>query len=145
MPQRDDRQNNPPTDPLIGRWTYRSFISNPDIAVDFGAIEFGRGELLVEYSAPGLFIGRLTFSDDYQFRLQGTAFPSDPPTVRFQGVGDAEKSLNQVYDYFGSLMPCWPHGHDQRPTIVGSVIRSTAHNGDEAPAGVVSAFIALKR
>jgi len=135
----------PPVDPLIGRWTYRSLINDPDISKDFNSLEFGRGELLVEYVLPGLFIGRLVFSDTYQFRLQGALIPGFPAILRFQGVGDAPDSQDQVYDYLGFLVPPWPQGVDQRPAIVGSTIRTVAHDEGKARAGVVTTFVALKR
>jgi hypothetical protein len=131
--------------PLLGRWTYRSFLNNPDIAVDFGELEFGRGELIVEYVSPGTFIGRLVFDETYQFRLQGVATPGDPPTIRFRGIGDADDSKDHIYDYFGCLMPLWPHPTRKRLSIVGSVVRAVAHNGDSAPAGQAATFIAIKR
>lgn len=133
------------SDELVGRWTYRSFIPNPDIAKDFGELEFGRGELLIEYLTPEAFVGRLLFGDTYQFRLHGIPVPGDPPTLRFRGVGDAADSEGQVYDYFACLMPTWQHGVDQRPALMGSVIRSVAHDDSKSPAGAVAEFIALKR
>ena len=131
--------------PLLGRWTYRSFLNHPDAAVDFGELEFGRGELLVEYVSPGTFIGRLIFAEAYQFRLSGVTEFGDPPTFRLRGVGDAEDSMDQIYDYFGCLMPLWPYPVRKRLIIVGSVVRAVAHNGDEAPAGQAASFIAVKR
>ncbi len=134
------------SDPIIGRWTYRSLSNNPDMAVDFNALEWGRGELLVEYVAPGVFIGRLLFGPTYQFRLQGwTAWGCYPPVFRFQGVGDAPDSQDQIYDYFANLTPFWPEGVAQRPTLTGSVIRSVAHNGSQFAAGTVGTFIAVKQ
>lgn len=131
--------------PLIGRWTYRSFVGNPDIDADFGTLEFGRGELVVEYVCPGTFIGRLIFDDAYQFRLQGVATPGDPPTIRFRGVGDADDSKGQIYDYFGCLMPLWSYPTRKRLVIVGSTVRAVAHNGEAAFAGQAASFIAIKR
>jgi hypothetical protein len=131
--------------PLIGRWTYRSFVGNPDIDADFGSLEFGRGELVVEYVCPGTFIGRLIFDDAYQFRLQGVANPGDPPTIRFRGVGDAADSAGQIYDYFGCLMPLWSYPTRKRLVIVGSTVRAVAHNGEAAFAGQAASFIAIKR
>ena len=32
-----------PTDLLVGVWTYRSFLNDPDVTTDFDALEFGRG------------------------------------------------------------------------------------------------------
>jgi len=131
--------------PLIGRWTYRSFVGNPDIDADFGSLEFGRGELVVEYLCPGTFIGRLIFDDNYQFRLQGVATPGDPPTIRFRGIGDAADSEGQIYDYFGCLMPLWSYPTRKRLVIVGSTVRAVAHNGEAAFAGQAASFIAIKR
>jgi hypothetical protein len=132
--------------PFLGDWTYRSFINDPDISKDFHDLEFGRGELVIEDFAPGSFNGRLVFSDTYQFKLSGSSSLDHPPfSVRFQGVGDTADSQGQIYDYIGYLVPDWPNGIGQRPAIVGSVIRTVAHNGGKAAAGVVSSWIALKR
>jgi hypothetical protein len=136
----------PPPNPALGTWTYRSFVNNPDISKDFNDLEFGRGDLIIEQLAPGIFEGRLSFGDTYQFRLRGVAdFSSVPCTVRFEGVGDTKDSKEQVYDYMGFFVPMWSNGVDQRPALVGSAVRTVAHNGGRARAGVVGSFIALKR
>ena len=134
-----------PNDALVGRWTYRSFLSNPDIEVEFGDLEFGRGELLVEYICWGKFIGRLVFGDDYQFRLTGTVTPGDPPIISFDGFGDAINSSGQHYQYFGAVMPLWPHDPRKRPTIIGTVIRAAPKESSGDRAGSASAFIAIKQ
>jgi hypothetical protein len=131
--------------PFLGSWTYRSFISDPDITKDFNALEFGRGELRIEDFAPGSFQGRLIFGETYQFKLAGSSSFGNPFTVRFQGVGDAPDSQGQIYDYVGYLVPVWPNGVRQVAAIVGSVIRTVPHNGGTAQAGVVASWIALKR
>jgi hypothetical protein len=33
---------------LIGIWTYRSFINDPDLATPFNNLEFGRGNIRVD-------------------------------------------------------------------------------------------------
>jgi hypothetical protein len=38
--------------PFVGSWTYRSFVNNPDPTVDFNAIRFGQGELVIEAFPP---------------------------------------------------------------------------------------------
>lgn len=136
----------PPPSPALGTWTYRSFINNPDVEKDFNELEFGRGELVIDALAQGLFEGRLSFGDTYQFRLRGIAdLSSLPSVVRFQGVGDTTDSKGQVYDYTGFFVPTWSNGVEQRPALVGSTVRTVAHNGGRARAGVVGSFIALKR
>ena len=132
------------SNPFVGTWTYRSFINNPDIAVDFNDLEFGRGTLTIDDFAPSGFGGRLSFGETYQFRLFGASSFGDPFSVRFQGVGDAADSAGQVYDYVGYLAPIWPNGVDQRRAIVGSAVRTVPHDGGKAKAGVVASWIALK-
>jgi 2-polyprenyl-6-methoxyphenol hydroxylase-like FAD-dependent oxidoreductase len=49
-----------------------------------------------------------------------------------------------AYDYEGYLVTHWPNGVQQRPAIVGSVIRTISHSGGEsgtvAPAGAATAL-----
>ncbi len=69
--------------------------------------------------------------------------------VNFQGkgiVGGAE----WIYNYNGFLVPYWPNGVDQRPAIVGSIVRVIPHptgpnNKSTAPAGVVAQWRAIKQ
>jgi hypothetical protein len=136
----------PPPNPALGTWTYRSFRNNPDIEKDFNDLEFGRGELTIDELDHGHFEGRLSFGDTYQFRLRGTAdLNSFPASIRFQGVGDTKDSKGQVYDYLGFFVPMWSNGENQRPAIVGTTVRTVAHDGGRAKAGVVGSFIALRR
>jgi hypothetical protein len=134
-----------PHAPLLGRWTYRSFNSNPEVGVDFNELEFGRGELLVEYLCRGTFVGRLILAEDFQFRLNGIAVPGDPPTLRFHGVGDAEGSQGQTYDYLACVMPMWPHETRYRLVMTGSVIRGLKEGEELPPVRQASTFIAVKR
>lgn len=131
--------------PLLGRWTYRSFSSNPNIDVDFNELEFGRGELLIEYLCEGTFVGRLILEEDFQFRLNGIAVPGDPPSLRFRGVGDAAGSEGETYDYFACVMPMWPHETRYRLVLTGSVIRGLKEGEELPPVRQASTFIAIKR
>jgi hypothetical protein len=65
-------------------------------------------------------------------------------TPRFQGSGDIGGET-WVYDYVGYLVPIWPNGVEQRPAIVGSVIRTVPHSSGQAKAGYVASFIAVKQ
>lgn len=134
-----------PSHPVLGSWTYRSFVNNPDIDKDFKDLELGRGELTIERFTPATFSGRLSFGDTYQFRLRGVVDMSPPCSVRFTGFGDTKDSEGQIYDYVGFFVPTWSNGIDQRPAFVGSTVRTVAHNGERAKAGMVGSFIALKR
>jgi len=131
--------------PVLGSWTYRSFINDPDVSKDFGALEFGRGDLIIDQVAPGVFTGRLSFGDTYQFRLSGWASFDFPCSVRFQGVGDAKDSYGQVYDYVGFFVPIWSNGIQQRPALVGSVVRTVPHSEGRAKAGDVCSWLAVKK
>jgi hypothetical protein len=135
----------PPPNPATGTWTYRSFVNNPSLDKAPNDILLGSGELVIEELAQGLFEGRLSFGDTYQFRLRGIAdLSSFPAVVRFQGVGDTKDSKAQIYDYTGFFVPTWSNGVDQRPALVGSTVRTVAHDGGRARAGFVGSFIALK-
>ena len=135
----------PPSHPVCGAWSYRSFVDNPDLEKDFNDLELGRGELTIEHFAPGIFVGRLSFGETYQFRLRGVVDMTPPCSIRFTGLGDTGDSKGQVYDYVGFFVPTWSNGVDQRPALVGSTVRTVAHNGGRAKAGMVGTFVALKR
>src|SRR5690349_20819812 len=111
----------------------------------FNDLEFGRGELLIDKFDPGAFSGRLIFSDTYQFNLYGASSFGNPYALRFQGTGDTTDSQGQIYNYIGYLVPIWPDGIEQRTVIVGSAIRTVAHNGGKATAGFVASWVAVKR
>lgn len=133
-------------DILLGTWTYRSFLSDPDINADFDSLEFGKGNIRID-QAPIQTLNGLIFGDDWQLTLKGSITYGDPFTLRFQGkgvVGGAE----WIYDYIGYLVRDWPNGVEQRPAIVGSIVRTIPHpNGQNgiAPAGFVAQWIAVKQ
>jgi hypothetical protein len=130
--------------PLVGSWTYRSFLNLPDPTLEFNALRFGQGELVIDAFAPGSFSGRLVFSPTAGMRLTGASSFGNPLTVRFQGRGDSPGIEDFVYDYVGYLVPVWPNGIDQRPAIVGSIVRTEPHTGGAEP-GFVASWIAVKR
>lgn len=135
-------------DILLGTWTYRSLLSNPDMNADFNSLEFGRGNIRIDQAPMQTFKG-LIYGDDWQLTLKGSITYGNPFTLSFQGkgiVGGAE----WIYDYIGYLAREWPNGVDQRPAIVGSIVRTIPHptgpNGQStAPAGFVAQWIAVKQ
>jgi len=128
---------------LTGNWTYRSLVNNPTPNLDFGDLRFGEGELVIDTFALGSFSGRLVFGGTTEMTLTGSSSFGNPFAVRFQGVGSSPGIEDWVYDYVGYHVPVWPNGVDQRPAIVGSVVRTAPHDG--SPAGVVVSWIAVKR
>jgi len=134
--------------PFEGAWTYRSLINDPDINKEFNDLEFAAAEIVFEKSAFGTLKGKLSFGNDF-LKLTGAASYGNPFAIRLQGVGATPGTIEDgkpwVYDYQGYLVPVWPNGVDQRPAIVGSVIRTATHSGGRAKAGFVASFIAVRR
>jgi hypothetical protein len=129
---------------LTGTWTYRSFLNDPDVATDFNALEFGRGNISVTDAPLGVFKGRI-FGPGWGLDLNGAIGYGSPWSVRFQGAGVVGDET-WIYDYTGVVVPPWPNGVDQRPAIVGSIVRAVPHasgTGGVAPAGVVCSWIAV--
>jgi hypothetical protein len=129
---------------FVGTWTYRSFLSNPNLEVDFNKLEFARATLLIEKAPFGVLRGKLSFGDDY-LALKGRVSYGNPFTARFQGKGATKSTKGWIYDYLGYLVPMWPDGVDQRPAIIGTVIRTVSHSEGKAKAGVVASFVAVLR
>ncbi|MCH9647816.1 MAG: hypothetical protein K0U98_06225 [Deltaproteobacteria bacterium] len=126
---------------LQGQWAYRSLYNDPDLGKPFNALRFGQGTLELEPSGTGELTGSL---GDTKWRLDliGNYALGNPLSLRFQGKGEIKDEL-WVYDYMGWLVPRWPNGVDQRPAIVGSVIRTVPHSGGSSPAGYVGSFYAV--
>ena len=131
---------------LVGKWTYRSLINDPDLATDFDKLEFGRGNIEIDEAPMGVFKGRI-YDTVWALELNGSIGYGTPWAVRFEGKGNVGGEL-WIYDYIGYVVPPWPNGVDQRPAIVGSVIRTIPHSGGGprtvAPAGVTCSFYAVR-
>jgi hypothetical protein len=134
---------------LTGRWTYRSFVNDPTFPIEdcetLQGLFFGQAELVIDAFAPGDFRGRLIFEPGAEMALIGASSFGNPFTIRFQGRGDTPPTAEFVYDYVGYLVPVWPHGVDQRPALVGSIVRTEPHSGGAAEPGFVASWIAVKQ
>ncbi|HEV3298206.1 MAG TPA: DUF4440 domain-containing protein [Planctomycetaceae bacterium] len=128
---------------FTGKWSYRSFVSNPDLSVQPNELLFGSGTMDLAVTGTGVVSGTLG-GPGWQLTLSGTATKDGPATIRFQGRGIVNNE-QWVYDYLGFMIPMWPNGVDQRPAIVGSIVRTVAHTGGTAPAGEVAQWIAVKQ
>lgn len=132
--------------PFVGTWTYRSLFNVPDISVDFNSLELGRGTIDIREDAMQVLTGTIG-GPGWSLNLQGSREYGTPMRVRFQGVGTVGGE-KWIYDYEGYLVAHWPAGVQQRPAIVGSVIRTIPHSGSApgtvSPAGVVASFYAVK-
>jgi hypothetical protein len=145
---RDAQSAEDVVDPVVGTWTYRSLLNDPDINKPFNDLKFAAADLIFEKSAFGKLSGKLSFGTDY-LKLTGAASYGNPFALRFEGVGATSGTIENgkpwIYDYQGYLVPSWPNGVDQRPAIVGSVIRMVTHSDGQAKAGFVASFIAVRR
>jgi hypothetical protein len=129
---------------LVGKWTYRSFQSNPNLAVPFNDLEFGRGTITITEAPMGVLQGTIG-GPGWSLTLNGSINYGDPYSVRFQGKGMIGKE-EWVYDYIGYAIKPWPNGVNQVPAITGSIVRTVPHSdgsGGIAPAGVVCSWIAV--
>jgi hypothetical protein len=136
---------NPNTGSIAGTWTYRSFLSDPDLAADFDTLEFGRGNITVFDAPMGVFAGRI-YGDGWGLDLNGSIGYGTPWSVRFQGEG-VVGGAQWIYDYIGWVVPAWPNGISEVPAMVGSIVRTLPHPaggaGTVAPAGVVAQWVAV--
>jgi hypothetical protein len=131
---------------LVGTWTYRSFLNDPDLSADFDSLEFGRGNIAIETAPMNEFKGRI-YDTGWALELKGSITYGNPFTVRFQGTG-VVGGEEWKYDYEGYVIRPWPNGIDQRMAMVGSIVRTIPHSsgsGGTAPAGVVCSWIAVRQ
>lgn len=89
------------TGSLVGMWTYRSLLNDPDLATPFNDLEFGRATIELEPAPMGILRGRI-FGPEWELQLSGSIGYGDPWTVRFQGQG-VVSGEEWVYDYVGYL------------------------------------------
>jgi FtsP/CotA-like multicopper oxidase with cupredoxin domain/peroxiredoxin len=129
--------------PFVGKWTYRSFVSNPDLNAPVNTLLFGLGTMELSVPAPDHLSGTLG-GEGWQLMLTGSVTGGNPSAIRFQGKGTVGRE-EWVYDYLGFLVPPWPNGVDQRPAIVGTIVRTVPHSGGAAKAGYVAQWIAVKQ
>ena len=129
---------------LTGKWTYRSFLSDPDLSTQFNDLEFGRGTITIEEAPMGVLQGNIG-GPGWSLDLNGSINYGDPYSVRFQGKG-VVGGEEWIYDYIGYAIKPWPNGVNQVPAITGSLVRTIPHSsgtGGVAPAGVVCSWIAV--
>lgn len=129
---------------LAGKWTYRSFLNDPEISTDFNKLEFGRGTITIEEAPLGVLQGMIG-GPGWSLELSGSINYGDPYSIRFQGKG-VVSGEEWIYDYIGYAIKPWPNGVNQKPALTGSVIRTIPHLsglGGTAPAGVVCSWIAV--
>ena len=132
---------------LVGLWTYRSLLNDPNVATAFNNLEFGRGTIRIDAAPDGVLSG-LIYGPGWSLQLNGSINGGYPGVVRFQGKG-VVSGEEWIYDYLGFVVPPWPNGVDQRPAITGSIVRTIPHSGSNpgtvSPAGVVCSWYAVRQ
>ncbi len=131
--------------PFVGSWVYRSLLNDPDIEKPFNDLRLAAAIIRIDDAPFNVLTGEIG-GPGWSLALQGSREYGTPMRARFQGKGviGGEK---WEYDYDGYLVPHWPNGVDQRPAMVGSLIRTLTHSGGQPgtvrPAGVVYSFYAV--
>jgi hypothetical protein len=125
------------------RWTYRSFRSDPDLNTEPNDLLFGSGTLELTQLLPGGLSGTLG-GEGWSLALTGEVKDGAPVSISFRGKGIIAGE-EWVYDYVGYVVPAWPNGIDQRPAIVGTIIRVVPHSAGQAPSGYVAQWVAVKQ
>jgi hypothetical protein len=131
---------------LVGKWTYRSFLNDPDPTTSFNDLKFGLGTIKIAAAPMNEFKGTIG-GPGWQLQLNGSITYGNPFTVRFQGKG-VVGGEEWVYDYVGYVIRPWPNGVDQRMAMAGSIVRTVPHSsggGGTSPAGVVCSWVAVKQ
>ena len=160
--------------PFVGSWTYRSFLNAPDQFFDAittalqdpdqlekhpkqcvawlqklfapSGLVLGYGTIQIVEAPPTVLKGTIGGSG-WSLDLTGSRSYGNPMEVRFQGKGNV-RGAEWIYDYVGYLVPYWPNGVQQRPAMVGSIVRAIPHpseNGGTSPAGVVASWYAVRQ
>ena len=145
---------------LTGSWTYRSFRDNAKPVYE-AARPTANGLILQEAvfkleTPPGTTLrGTIELPGGVLDIVTpgGIVWPAEgglPQRFDFMGTGrPGTQTDGWAYRYYGHQTPNWakpPDANrvDQRPTLVGSVVRLRAH-GQAAPSGSVYPFIAVKQ
>jgi hypothetical protein len=147
---------------LRGIWTFRSFLNVERGEVPKSGIQLWQAELYldVDQATNSLFghLGErvdLTPATDaegkpYPFlSIEGDYTEGDLVTLTFRAVGRRGSAWEKwIYDHKCVLLPKWMRQPNfspaelQKPTLVGTVIRTVEHDG--APAGATYSFYAVK-
>ncbi len=137
-------------DNFSGSWTYRSFHNNPEFVgnnpATIAGLLFGEGNLQILVDANDVISGTVSFGADYVLDITGTRQPGEdlaPDFVTMKGVGRAgTPTAGWIYEYKAFPAPKWDNAINQRPSLVGTVVR-TRH--EPAPAGYTASFIMVRQ
>lgn len=129
--------------PFVGKWSYRSFLNDPDLGKQPNDLLFGEGTIDLREAASDRLSGTIG-GPGWSLDLHGSLAYGTPMEARFQGQGIVSGS-EWIYGYVAWLVPVWPNSTValQTAALVGSVTRVIPHpssGGGVSPAGVVASF-----
>jgi hypothetical protein len=135
---------------IAGEWTYRSFHNRPETVDDDAekalALIFAEATMSFEAPSGSTLKGKIDWPGG-GLDMQGAIRPgveADSFVIDVVGAGrPGTSTAGWEYDYFAQLAHRWPTGVNQRPALVGSVLRAKPHGSSAA--GYVASFIAVKR
>ena len=153
---------------LAGTWVYRSFRNLPGILreidpdrpnredlIKWSQYLFGQGEMELHPGLDGNLDGAFSMGPNLEMDLSGSIVrENDRVMIYWHATGrTGQESEGWIYEYRGELVPSWVDGKRQVDAIVGTVIRSVAHNDlaplattDRiAPAGAVVSFLMVRK
>src|SRR5260370_38701952 len=101
--------------PFVGRWTYRSFLNDPDLAADSDVNKLLFGDGTLEITAPASeALGGTIGGQGWSLDLHGSIGYGSPRQVRFPGQGIVGGE-EWVYDYIGWPVPARPTNPSHMP------------------------------
>ena len=131
--------------PFLGKWVYRSLFNTVPPVQKLDDLLLWEATLTIVGDGPDLITGSLS-AGGYTLNLQGAVDHSQiEPRIRMRATGvKGTPTDGWIYDYSGSLSYHWPEGDQQRPAIVGTVIRTVPH-APSRPAGASYSFVAVSQ
>jgi hypothetical protein len=121
-----------PKVPLQGDWTYRSYID------DTGSV-FGEGTMHLTVSSTGVVGGNVDFGGGDVLDITGQTSCVCGSYLYMKGTGRAGTgTAGWIYEYRANPEPVWPAATDKRVILIGTVLRTVAHDGQ--PAGYTATF-----
>lgn len=82
----------PETGSLVGQWTYRSFLNDPDPATAFNDLEFGLGTIEIAQAPAGIFKGAFSARDGSCSSTAGSATGIPAPSASRGAAWSAARS-----------------------------------------------------
>jgi hypothetical protein len=153
---------------LAGTWTYRSFVNMPQVLPRifpttpsredlelWSRYLFGQGEMELHPGYSNSLSGTFVMRPELEMDLAGCITQDNGRILlTWNAIGrKGRESDGWMYEYRGELIPKWPNAPRQTDAIVGSVVRTVAHDDLDplartdrvAPSGSVVSFVMVRK